>query len=102
MASRAPVRWEVEWQELTPAARLRHTAEQAGGPSYEHDRDRDEQTFAKAFKTQEKARAYASSMVSSGRTVYGAAIVQEQHYLPIEGTPYRDWENIGEPEYVED
>lgn len=92
-----PVRWEVEWWVLTPAALARRAAD----PYAEHNRDEDEQAVHRLFASKEAALRCARRVVDAKQTVYGHAIVIEQHLEPIEGTPHRDWENHGEPIYVE-
>lgn len=91
-------RWEVEWQELTDAARKARAAD----PKREHDRDRDECDFVEYFKSQAEAQAYARQVVDMYRTVYGVATVTQQRAEPMEDMPgIGEWNNIGDPEYVD-
>ena len=53
------------------------------------------------FEDETIARAYAQSLVTRKKTVYGYAILIKQRLEPIEGTLLNDWENVDEPEYVE-
>lgn len=96
--TRGRIRWEVEWIVLTESAKHRRDLH---ADTYEHDHDRDEVAIFKVFDTVEEARAFARKTVDKYETVYGHATVQEQRYLPIEGTVHFDWEPIGEVEYIE-
>lgn len=95
---RPRVRFSVEWQELTPQAKLRH---QANPGDYEHDRDEDERTLTVVCKTLEEAKAEARRFVLTGETCYGHATVQEEHRLLDTLTHLWDWEPIGEPLYID-
>jgi hypothetical protein len=88
---------------LSKAAERRHA-----DPSYEHDRDRDEENIrdrdeeniVRTFPTEAAALSFARQIVAAKETFYGAAHVTRQRYEPIPGTLYSDWENVGESEEV--
>jgi hypothetical protein len=91
------LRWEVEWFELTAAAKKRREANE----NYEYEPDRDVTATFETFDTKAAAHRYARKLVDSYGTAYGAATVTKQRLEPVEGTQSFDWENVGEPEYVD-
>lgn len=91
------VRWEVEWQELTPAAKKRHE-----NPDYEHDHDIDEVSCYRVFKTQAAAEKFARNVVDKYQTVYGCATVHKQTVKwYVEEDRIAEWADVGEPSYVD-
>jgi predicted NUDIX family phosphoesterase len=93
------VRWEVEWIELSKSAQKRHERD-----DYEHDPDVDDVTHYKIFQTEAEAKAYAVTVRDSNQNLsYGHATVTKQIAGRMEDGPpgVGEWENVGEPEYVD-
>lgn len=69
-------RWQVEWQEVSPAALKR----QAADDSYDFDMDTDLVTYCRYYKTKEKALDGARHWHKkrSDWLAFGSMIVQEQ------------------------
>jgi hypothetical protein len=102
MARLTKERYEVEWWVLTDAAKARKAREQTeAGYIYEHDRDQDEQSMFEVFLKEKDALAFARKVVDEYQTVYGHATVTKQRLENVEGTRMWEWEDIGEPTYVE-
>lgn len=90
------VRWQVEWQELTAAARKRFAAD----PNYEHDHDRDEVSIYEVFQTERAAKARARKVLKECETVYGCATVTKQVVdWYVEEDRIAEWADVGEPIY---
>ncbi len=92
-------RWEVEWWEVTAAARKRVEASEARGELDEYDRDSDIKSLYRVFPYRAKglAIAYAQKMAYGDHSAYGSATVIEQvvdWYVKENGIA--EWINSGD------
>lgn len=93
------IRFECEWQELTPGGAERYKTER----NYEHDRDRDEQNVRSYHDSRDAAIATLKAIVDAGRTVYGCGTVTKQRLeWLVKADGCAEWNDQGDAEYYPD